>query len=66
MENIKLGTIIKVGNSLAITVPVEILRGLKIQRGDRVVLAVYDENTFAVRRVPASELRNLKPGELKF
>ncbi len=66
MENIKLGKVIKVGDSLAITIPVSILRGLKINRGDSVVIGVYDENTFAVRRVPAQELRDLKPGELKF
>lgn len=66
MENVNTSKVIKVGNSLAITIPVAILRGMKIKQGDRVVIAAYDENIFAVRRIPAKELRSLKPGELKF
>jgi antitoxin component of MazEF toxin-antitoxin module len=66
MENVNLSKVIKVGDSLAVVIPVAILRGLKINRGDRVVFGVYDDNTFAVRRVPPQELRDLKPTEVKF
>jgi len=66
MENINTSKIIKVGNSLAVVIPVSILRGLKIERGDRVVFGVYNENTFAVRKVSSEELRKLKPDALAF
>lgn len=54
------------GNSLAITIPVAILRSLKIKRGDYVVFGVYDENVFAVRKVTDAEQSNLKPGAVEF
>lgn len=66
MENPNIGKIIKVGTSHAIVIPVSILRALKINRGDRVVFAVYDENIFAVRRLTQEELRGLKPGDVSF
>ena len=66
MENIHIGKVIKAGTSKAIIIPVAILRGLKISRGDRVVFAVYDENTFAVRRLLPEELREMKPEDVKF
>lgn len=64
--NPQIGKVIKVGNSLAITIPAQICKGLKIERGDAVVLAVYDENIFCVRRIPPHELQNLKPGKVTF
>lgn len=62
----KISKVIRVGNSLAITIPVAILRSLKIKRGDYVVFGVYDENVFAVRKVTDAEQSNLKPGAVEF
>lgn len=66
MENPKLGKVITVGNSLAIVIPKSILNGLKIERGDRVVFGVFDENQFCVRRVTDEELRKMQPKDLQF
>lgn len=66
MENGRIGKVIRVGSSLALVIPVQILRGLKIARGDKVVFGVYDENTIAIRRITTEELQKFKPQELVF
>lgn len=66
MENVRISKVTRLGTGLAIVIPRAILRGMKIQRGDQVVIAAHDENIFAVRRLTPEELHNLKPGEVKF
>jgi antitoxin component of MazEF toxin-antitoxin module len=66
MENIKLSKVTRLGNGLAIVIPRAVLQSMNIKRGDHVVVAVYDKNIFAVRKIPQQELRDLKPGDLKF
>jgi antitoxin component of MazEF toxin-antitoxin module len=51
MENIKLSKVTRLGNGLAIVIPRAVLRGMNIQRGDQVVIAVYDKDIFAVRKL---------------
>ncbi len=66
MENIKVGKVIKVGSSLAVVIPAELLRALNIKRGDQVVYAVFSENQFCVRRLTEQELRAMKPQNIQF
>jgi antitoxin component of MazEF toxin-antitoxin module len=66
MNNIRIGKVTRLGNGLAIVIPRSILRGLKIQRGDQVVFAVYDENIFCVRRLTDDELQKMRPENLQF
>lgn len=61
MEILKAGQIIKVGNSLALIIPVDICRALKIERGDRFVFGIYGEDSLAARRITQQDLINLKP-----
>lgn len=42
--------IIKIGDSLAVILPIHILRELNIQRGDLVRFEVYDDDTIHVIR----------------
>jgi len=58
--------IIKVGNSLAITVPASVARALNFQRGDRVVLSCVEEGTITVRKVNDKDLHNLRVGVIDF
>lgn len=54
-------TIRKVGNSLAIIIPVPVLKGHKMKRGDTVIFGHIDDSTFAVRKVPKDFFINIKP-----
>lgn len=57
---------IKVGNSLAITLPAPLARALDFQRGDRVVLSCVEEGTITVRKVNDKEFHNLRIGVINF
>jgi len=61
MEYIRTSKITRVGTSLAIVIPVEILRALKLLRGDQVMFGVYDEDTIIIKKIPDKELRNFLP-----
>lgn len=54
-------TVLKIGNSLGVILPVDVCRGLGIARGDQVSFAVFEENTVMVRKLTAEELQSLKP-----
>jgi bifunctional DNA-binding transcriptional regulator/antitoxin component of YhaV-PrlF toxin-antitoxin module len=63
MTEVKIGKVTRLGTGLAIVIPVEILRGLNIKRGDMVAFAVYDKDIFYVRHIPQKEMAALKPKE---
>lgn len=48
----------RVGTSLAIVIPVEILSALKLLRGDQVIFGVYNDTTIIIKKIPDKELRN--------
>lgn len=52
--------IIKVGNSLAVVLPVEIVRGLEIQRGDVVALSVTQSDQVVIKLFADYELREMR------
>lgn len=60
MQYIRTSKIMRVGTSLSIVIPVEILRALKMERGDQVVFGVYDDNTIIIKKIPDNELRNFQ------
>ena len=60
MEYIRTSKITRLGTSLAIVIPVEILRALQMQRGDQLVFGVYDDDTIIIKKIPDKELRNFK------
>jgi len=61
MERIITTRIIKTGTSLCCVIPKNILKALKLERGDTVVFGIIDEQTLAIRKLSMSDLRNIKP-----
>lgn len=61
METFHSTKITKVGNSLAITIPKEILAACMWERGDRVVFGVLDGPTLVVKQISEQDIRRLKP-----
>ena len=64
----------KWGNSLAIRLPVSVVKALKISEGDDIEVVIADERVFEVRKKPSKEaiLKRLKefrgklPSDFKF
>lgn len=54
----------KVGDSLAVTLPASVCRALNIQRGDVVTIGVFEENTVVVRRLTRDDLKNIQPEQI--
>lgn len=50
--------IIKVGNSLAVTLPTALTRALGIERGDLVVLGCVQDGVIYVRKVTDKDVRD--------
>lgn len=64
MQTIFISKIIKVGTSVGIVIPVEILSGLKWQRGDFVIFGFAGTEQVFIKRLTDVEISNLKPKEL--
>lgn len=59
-------TIIKIGNSVGITLPSFIIKGLGLKRGQKVILEkTTDENCVLLRKV-APDKTKMKPSEKEF
>lgn len=56
--------VIKVGNSLAITIPAHVARSLNFQRGDRVVYSCVEEETISFRKVNDKDVHDLRVGTI--
>lgn len=54
--------VVKVGNALAVIVPRDILRALKMQRGDLVTVSCIDPREIIIRRVSAEDVRLARLG----
>ena len=54
----------RVGSSLAIVIPVNILRALKIERGDQMTFGVYADDVICIRKISAEQLRELRPPQI--
>lgn len=61
MQNIRLVKVLSVGTSLGVILPAEVLRGLEIERGDRLALAVYGTDSIVLGKVTPELLTQLKP-----
>ena len=51
----------RVGTSLAVVIPVNILRALKIERGDQMAFGVYVEDVICIRKNSARGFIKIKP-----
>lgn len=61
MENLQITRVMRVGSSLAIVIPVNILRALKIERGDQMTFGVYADDVICIRKIQQEDLQKLKP-----
>lgn len=61
MINFQITKIIRVGNSRAVVLPVNLLRELKIERGDQVVFAVAEGDVICMRKITDAEKLQIKP-----
>lgn len=66
MERLYTSKIIKTGTSLALVIPVPVLRGLGFARGDILVFGIYEAGSFSCRRIRHDEIRSLKPADIKY
>lgn len=61
MEKIQLTKIIKVGNSLGVIIPKNILTALNIQRDDQIAFGIYADDVICIHKVSYEDLLKLKP-----
>lgn len=61
MENLIITKVMRVGTSLAVVIPVNILRALKIERGDQMAFGVYVEDVICIRKIQQEDLLKIKP-----
>ena len=57
--------VLKVGTSLGVVIPRNLLRAMKIERGDQLAFAVYDEARIIMRKLTDNELKTLRLSLLK-
>lgn len=55
--------LIKIGNSHGLVVPIEILRALKIERGDFVIYGFQPDGSVCFRKVTDIEIQKFKTGQ---
>lgn len=61
MERLLTTKIIKIGSSLGLVLPKDILGGMGLDRGDQVIFSVIAGPTLVVRQLSDAEIRRLKP-----
>ena len=60
MENLYVTKVLKIGNSLGVVIPKEILVGIHMQRGDYVVFSGLGLGRFTARHLTDIEIKELK------
>lgn len=65
MAYLRVGKVMRVGNSRAIVLPSEICEALQIETGDQVAFAVYENDIIQIRKLNVEELRAMKPPRTK-
>ena len=61
MINFQITKIIRVGNSLSVVIPKNILRALKLERGDQMVFAIAEGDVICMRKITDMEKLKIKP-----
>lgn len=65
MDSLYLCKVQPMGTSLGVVIPVDILRALCIERGDRMAFAIYEDNVICIRKLTADEILQIKPPIIK-
>lgn len=61
MINVQITKIVRVGTSLGVIVPINILRDLRIMRGDQVAFSVAAGDVICLRKITDAEKLEIKP-----
>lgn len=61
MINVQITKIVKVGTSLGVIVPINILRDLQILRGDQVAFSIAAGDVICLRKITDAEKLEIKP-----
>lgn len=51
MVNLRIGHVVRVGNSVAVVIPAALAREMKFERGDEVIYGVFEEGEIRIRKV---------------
>lgn len=65
MISFQVTKIVRVGTSLAVVIPVNLLRGVKWERGDQIVFAVAESDVVCMRKMTDAEKLQIKPPTIK-
>lgn len=60
MERVIITSIIRTGNSLCVVIPKNILKALKLERGDQVAFGIYNENTLTITKLNPADIKTWK------
>ena len=60
MEPIYLTKVLKIGNSLGIVIPLDVLKAVGLRRGDLVMFKDFGVNEFSVRWLTPVEIKEIK------
>ena len=60
MENLYITKVVRVGNSLGVIIPKNILVGINFKRGDTIMFSEYAPGQVMLRCLTDIEIRNLK------
>ena len=60
MENLYITKVSRFGNSLGVIIPIELLRGLEIQRGDSLVFTPISSGRFMAAHLDSEKIKELK------
>ena len=66
MVNVQIQKVLKVGSSLGVVIPANILRAMGIQRGDKIAFATYDQGVITIKKLTEEELLKLKPPIVRY
>lgn len=65
VQTVYLTRLFKSGNSFAVLIPLEIVRGYGWERGDNLIFGFAPNDQLWLRRLTAQELQQLKPPIIK-
>lgn len=67
METFYTTKIVKIGSSLGLVIPRQIIAAMMLERGDQVIFSVISGPTLVVKQLSEQEIRKIKPGyEIKY
>lgn len=66
MIRLRIMKIQKVGTSLAVVLPVGVLRALNLERGDMMAVGIYEEDVICIRKISQKQLQEFRPPQIEY